>query len=616
MTTKNNQIKRYAFLLSIFWSIAILCSFWWFYYQVHQGIIEMATAEAHASCEKDLFYREWASSHGGVYVPISDSTPPNPNLLGFPERDIVTPSGRKLTLVNPAYMTRQVFERGVSNNKILRGHIISLKPIRSANFPDPWEEKALKTLALAEGEKEFSELQDIDGSEYLRLVRVVKTEQGCLQCHVEQGYTIGDIRGGISVSVPLAIYTDNAHMMISGSAFTHSFIWFLGIGMIAGGRRAISSKVIELEESEKRYRAIADYTSEWEYWTSPEGKFLYVSPCCEKITGYSKEEFIRDPQLLKKIIHPDDLQRYISHQKTYGLKEYSEPLDFRIITRDGAEQWIEHRCRQMFDSNGTSLGWRASNRDITDRVRVEEKLRVLNEELDYRVTLRTAELERLNNELQSFCYSISHELRAPLARLEGFSEAIAESVAQKNLDESVHYAERIGIASRRLRSVIDNLLLMNRLSREELTLESVNLSKMAHEIVADLLGEEKGRSIKVTVEPDLVVEGDRSMLAICLKNLLGNAVKYTSRTPDAEIEFGRSSQTGETVYFVRDNGVGFDMTYAEKLFEPFCRLHQQMEFEGNGIGLPIVQRIIERHHGRIWADAKEGKGATFYFNLP
>jgi light-regulated signal transduction histidine kinase (bacteriophytochrome) len=199
--------------------------------------------------------------------------------------------------------------------------------------------------------------------------------------------------------------------------------------------------------------------------------------------------------------------------------------------------------------------------------------------------------------------------------MEAFSKVLKECAENARPDELVHLAERIGVSSKRLRSVIDALLLMNRITRTDLDKEEVDLSEMSRRILKELLEDSPERSVNFTVPPNLVVVGDRSQLDICLHNLLGNAFKYTSKTPEASIEIGQTSQSGSAVYFVRDNGAGFDMAFADKLFEPFCRLHNDSEFEGNGIGLATVQRIIERHGGRIWAESAPDRGATFYFTL-
>lgn len=370
-----------------------------------------------------------------------------------------------------------------------------------------------------------------------------------------------------------------------------------------------------LKESEKLFRTVADYTSEWEFWLGPDESFRYISPSCEILTGYPPEEFYRDPRLLRKIIHPDDMEIFNNHRHQLTDKGYPKPVDFRIITRDGEERWIGHSCRQVFADDGTPAGWRASNREISDRKRLEAQLYEFNAGLEQVVRSRTTELETSNKELESFCYSISHELRAPIARLEGFSTVIAECAASGPPEELSGLAKRIGIASRRMRAVVDALLQRYRITQHEMIVEQINLSNMCRHIVGDLLEHAGARTIKVTISPHVVVQGDRYLLGICMRNLLGNAFQYTSKTADAVIEFGRTTVSGTTVYFVRDNGVGFDMAFYDKLFEPFCRLHTDEEFEGNGVGLSTVQKIIQRHGGKIWAEAEEGKGAIFYFTL-
>lgn len=246
----------------------------------------------------------------------------------------------------------------------------------------------------------------------------------------------------------------------------------------------------------------------------------------------------------------------------------------------------------------------------------QKQLEDLNLSLEQRVIERTAELERLNRELESFCYTISHEIQAPIARLHGFSTAIAEAVrAGGPDDDTVYLASRLGVASQRLRHVIDSLLVMYRMGSIEIEREPVDLSELCGRILEELLAKGTGRTITTTIAPGVVVQGDRRMLDTCLRLLLDNAVKYSAGNPEATIEFGKTEHAGEAVLFIRDNGVGFDMAYAGKLFQPFSRLHNEYEFEGSGTGLPTAQRIIERHGGRIWCEAEPGRGATFFFTL-
>lgn len=254
-------------------------------------------------------------------------------------------------------------------------------------------------------------------------------------------------------------------------------------------------------------------------------------------------------------------------------------------------------------------------RFITERKRLETELQQLNSNLENRVCQRTAELEQANRELEGFCYSISHEFRAPLARLEGFSKKLAEIAPSAEPQDLIHCAERVTAASIRLKTVIDSMLTMTRISLADMNICTVDLSEMAERIAAELQQEYAPRILNVAIAPDIVAQGDRGMLEFCLRNLLGNAVKYTAKTDAPLIEFGKTSIDGTDIYYVRDNGIGFDMEYSKLLFQPFCRLHSDDEFEGTCIGLATVHRIIEKHGGRIWPEAEPGKGATFWFTL-
>jgi len=243
-----------------------------------------------------------------------------------------------------------------------------------------------------------------------------------------------------------------------------------------------------------------------------------------------------------------------------------------------------------------------------------EQLQDLNASLESRVSMRTAELEATNRELESFCYSVSHDLRAPLRAIDGFSEALMEDYSD-SLDESGKgYIERVRAASQRMGELIDDLLKLSRVNRAPLSQRQVDLSALAESVIQHIRETDGRENVDITIAPDLTTWGDRNLLNIVLDNLLGNAWKYTKLTRDARIEFGSMKQNGQTVFYVKDNGAGFDMAYADKLFTPFQRLHGH-DFEGSGIGLATVQRIVHRHAGRVWADSKVGQGAVFYFSL-
>jgi PAS domain S-box-containing protein len=272
-------------------------------------------------------------------------------------------------------------------------------------------------------------------------------------------------------------------------------------------------------------------------------------------------------------------------------------------------RWVLHR-----DEQGRPHAILEINNDITERRRAEDEVRRLNEELERRVAERTAQLEAANRELEAFSYSVSHDLRAPLRHINGFSQALLEDYADR-LDEAGRgYLEELRGASRQMAQLIDDLLQLARVTRSEMRHEAVSLSELARSALAELRKEEPARAVRASVEDGLTAHGDRRLLRVVLDNLLGNAWKFTSKREEAVVEFGRGGG-GEPFYFVRDNGAGFSMDYADKLFGAFQRLHGATEFEGTGIGLATVQRIVHRHGGRVWAEGEVDKGATFYFTL-
>jgi light-regulated signal transduction histidine kinase (bacteriophytochrome) len=246
---------------------------------------------------------------------------------------------------------------------------------------------------------------------------------------------------------------------------------------------------------------------------------------------------------------------------------------------------------------------------------VEQEVLRLNAELEQRVRERTAQLEYSNGELEAFCYTVSHDLRAPLRSIDGFSQALVEDCSKELSEDALGYLARIRSAAERMAQLIEDLLNLSRVSRGDLSQQEVDVGELARRVVADLRHSEPGREVEISIWEGMHACADARLLRAALENLLGNAWKFTSKAARPRIEVGALRDGARSTFFVRDNGAGFDMAYSNKLFGAFQRLHTVSEYQGTGIGLATVQRIVHRHGGRIWADAQPGKGAVFFFTL-
>jgi PAS domain S-box-containing protein len=302
------------------------------------------------------------------------------------------------------------------------------------------------------------------------------------------------------------------------------------------------------------------------------------------------------------------------HSSILATGESIELEEERLFT-GGRKQYFHVVKAPVFRSDGKIIGSQGVMLDITARKVAEEKVRELNAELEQRVSLRTAELQSAIKELEAFSYSVSHDLRAPLRAINGFSAMALEDFGPLLPEKGRRYLNIIHQDGLRMGTLIDDLLAFSRLSREPLKPQPVDTDQLVRQTLGELSAEKNGRELEIRVGELPACEGDYALLKQVWMNLLSNALKYSRHRKPANIEIGSSVEAGERVYFVRDNGAGFNMEYAGKLFGVFQRLHHQDEFEGTGVGLAIAQRIVNRHGGRIWAQAKEQQGATFYFTL-
>jgi len=348
----------------------------------YQDKIALARMQAVESFNKDVAYRRWSAMHGGVYVPVTEQTPPNPYLANVPGRDVTTLSGLQLTLVNPAYMTRQVHE--ISNEIYdVKGHITSLNPLRPENAADEWETTAL--LRFKSGESEFFEVVDDGGGQILRFMRPLLVTSSCLSCHEQQGYQVGDVRGGISVSIPMRPFWELHRRQLIMTAAIYLLIWVLvawGIsrGLLRLNRQLARRQAAELalKRSETHLRTVADLAYDWEYWIDRDHRVLYMSPSCERITGYPIEHFLQDPENISRIVADEDQAKWRKHERDQQAGSQFERMQFRIRHSDGSLRWIEHACQPVMGDDGISQGLRVSNRDITERKLVEQHLELQN----------------------------------------------------------------------------------------------------------------------------------------------------------------------------------------------------------------------------------------------
>ena len=343
-------------------------------------------------------------------------------------------------------------------------------------------------------------------------------------------------------------------------------------------------------------------------------RIVFVNDAFERQTGYSREEAIGKTSKLLwgPKTHHVELDRIRAAMEMWQAVR----TEIVIYTKAGKELWLETDIAPIADESGRFTHWVAVERDITERKQQQEEILSLNSELEERVLRRTAQLATANEELESFAYSVSHDLRSPLNTIHGFSQLLMKIDGNNVSEKGKHYLDRIGVGVKQMGDLIEGLLTLAHLSREQLKLQSVDLTAIARRIEQDYRERAPARQARVHIQDGLTAHGDPRLLSAVFENLLANAWKFTSRQLEARIDVGSErGADGDTIFFVKDNGAGFDMVFAHKLFGTFERLHSPGDFPGTGIGLATVKRVIERHGGRVWAESKPNEGATFYFTL-
>jgi PAS domain S-box-containing protein len=372
------------------------------------------------------------------------------------------------------------------------------------------------------------------------------------------------------------------------------------------------STLARLRLSEARLRQAQRLANLGVYQFETGGEGLYWSPEAYRIVGLPESEspLSRD-DFLAMILTEDRETVERALADAANLKRRSR-FEFRVKRPDGSIAHAQSVAEPALDDDGRLLRVFGAMLDITEQKRTQEEIAQLNRDLGRRADA----LETANRELEAFSYSVSHDLRSPLRALNGFSDALLEDYRDALDEDGKDMLDRIAAAASKMSDLIDDLLKLSRLSRTELVLEAVNLSAVAESIAEEARQKEPEREINIDVEPDLYVDADARLVRVALANLLGNAVKFTRGKKDACVCVGKEVSGEREEYYVRDNGAGFDSQYAGKLFRPFQRLHSAQEFEGTGIGLATVQRVVQKHGGVIRAVGEPGAGAAFYFTLP
>ncbi|NHJ86624.1 MAG: PAS domain S-box protein [Asgard group archaeon] len=488
-----------------------------------------------------------------------------------------------------------------------------LNPIINRGFTDEFLEKisfysteSPFTKAILTGKSNYCDYNEIVSSPFQT---IIQDEEGLHALAVIPVLSEGHIEAilclGSRKSDTIPMNTRNALEMIAVQ--------------IAGSISRIGAEEA-LRESNKKYKTFVENFQGIAYRMTTDGKPVFLDGAVEEITGFTVNELILENDPRKVLTHPydiDDLKKAIERSLT---THEASKFEYRIITKDGQIRWVQDIWQALLNDQGNIIGIQGSIHNITDRKIAQNEIETLYQDLEQRVEERTEQLTAMNKELTAFSYSVSHDLRTPLRHIGGFADLLQKRVSQNsNVDERIlSYTQKILSSVEEMNKLIDGLLTFSRMSRVEMVNIKINLNELIQDVLNDFQVELENRQVDIGVNflPD--VQGDPSLLRLVLVNLITNALKFTKTRDITEITIGTkpSKEQDKITIYISDNGVGFDMQYYDKLFGVFQRLHKSEEFEGTGIGLATVQRVIRRMGGTIWAEGEVDKGATFYFSIP
>lgn len=482
-----------------------------------------------------------------------------------------------------------------------------------------WMDAMRATVAEMQSEEAKLLVQREERAQAARRLTQIVTLSGALAgvtFLVFAGFTIRrEINHGVQIRGQLRVLNANLEQLVEQRT-----------AALAGQAEELSRQADELIHSQQALQtqtillqSVLDSTAEGLIATDENGKFILWNPAAQTILDRGAEDFPPERWAeLYRIYRPDTLTPLHTDELPLVRAMRGEACVVDMFARrvgraDGV--WIEGRGNPIRDKDGRVRGGVVAMRDVTQKRADDLEIRKLNDELEQRVVERTEQLQSANKELEAFTYSVSHDLRAPLRHISGFSKLLTEEYGSTLPPDAQHHLQRIQEGTRRMGMLVDDLLNLARLGRRELSLQVSGLKSVVDEVIAELAYECEGRQIDWKIGALPFTECDPGLMKQVFQNLISNALKFTRPRSPAVIEVGQQNENGDSVLFVRDNGVGFNMKYADKLFGVFQRLHRAEDFEGTGVGLATVQRIVQKHGGRIWVEAELDKGATLYFTL-
>ncbi|MFH1215474.1 MAG: ATP-binding protein [Pseudomonadota bacterium] len=603
---KKADEHRHGLHLLIVWSILIAASAVWNIHENYSGTSSKALIEAKTIFQHNLAYRRWNAMNDGVYVKVSERTPPNPYILDE-TRDLTTKEGVKLTIINPFQMTRQAYDllRIQSPELAVLNRTVSLNPINQDNEPDEWERKAL--LLFEKGKGEMSDITTINGAPFMRLIAPYVTEERCLKCHEYQGYHIGDIRGGMSVAVPMQPYWDAAGSARKIIVMTHLLLWLLGTLAITLFFASFKKYKIALRQNEEKFRIVSEFAYNFEYWINEKREISFISPSCDRITGYSREDFLNSSQLMYDLVHPDDKVLFKKHLADFGDPPH-EDIEFRIITKDGDVRWMAHTCTPIY-VDGKFLGRRGSNRDITTNKKLKEELQ------------QAKKVE----EIGRFAGGIAHDFNNVLTSVSSLTSLLKGQINhdKPQLQKIVNY---ILIATKLGQNLTSNLLMFGRKRTTNLEKLKLNgtITKLEN-VIGSLLSDLIACSITLD-DSESYVMIDQHQVEQILINLSINARDAmpaggslgicTSRKTIGKTylcRYGDIPRGDYMVLSISDTGHGIAEEILDKIFHPF--FSTKPDNKGTGLGLSIIHDIVLQHKGYIDVKSvlKEGTVFSVYF---